>query len=923
MPDRPSGTITFLFTDIEGSTQLWERFPQAMPTALARHDALLQHTMTSHGGYVFKTVGDAFCAAFATAPDGLRAALAAQRALFAEPWGDVGAIRVRMALHTGAVEERDGDYFGPPVNRVARLLSAGAGGQVLVSAVTRELVRAGLPEGCDLRDLGDHHLKDLGQPEHVYQLVAADLPADVPALKTLDTFPNNLPVELTSFIGREREMAETKKLLASARLLTLIGPGGTGKTRLATQLAADLLTTFPNGAWLVELAPLADPALLEQTVAAAFNLRERPGLSLHDMLLGYVRHKRLLLVLDNCEHLVEECARLADTLLRAGAQLKILASSREALGIAGETIYRVPALSLPAPNAATPETLRNSEAAQLFVERAMAAQPRFALTERNAAAVAQVCRRLDGIPLALELAAARVRVLSPEQIATRLDDRFRLLTGGSRTALPRQQTLRALIDWSYDLLTDEERSLLRRLSVFVGGWTLDAAEAVSGDPDALDRLAQLVDKSLVQVEEDDSGEACYELLETIRQYARDRLLEAGEAEAARDAHLRYYQGLAEATAPKLMYIPFQGAQEEWLDACEREKDNYRAAIEWGLDRHPDAALTLCVALAGFWQRRGYRREAYSLMKGVLDWAAGLPRREDDAGRRRDTERARALVALADIGINVVDTETCIEANREAVRLFRELGNQHELAFALAHLGTLHAIFGQVTLAEQPLEEAIVVARQSGNKVALGEALEVEAEFVLALRGQMEQAEANLEESVRLARESGSLWGITISSLVLAELAARRGERDAAAARVQEAMPLLEPLRDRFLVSFMRSRCAHVERHIGCLDEALAIYRDTIVTFHEAGNRPAMAHELECFAFIARAQGDFPRAARLLGAAEALREGVGVPMTGMERIEYDREVAALREQMAPADVDAAWAAGRKMTMDEAIAYALSS
>ncbi|MFN8473690.1 MAG: adenylate/guanylate cyclase domain-containing protein [Anaerolineae bacterium] len=627
MPNRPSGTVTFLFTDIEGSTQLWERFPQAMQTALARHDALLQQTIEGHSGYVFKTVGDAFCAAFTTASDGLHAALAAQRALSTEAWGDVGAIRVRMALHTGAAEERDADYFGPPVNRVARLLSAGAGGQVLLSGVTFELLKGMLPEGCTFRDLGDHHLKDLGQPEHVYQLLAADLPSDFPPIKTLDTFPNNLPVELTSFIGREREMAEVKSLLANARLLTLIGPGGTGKTRLSTQLAADLLTTFPDGAWLVELAPLADPALVLQTVAATFNLRERPGLALNDMLHGYLRHKRLLLLLDNCEHLVEACARLADTLLRVCPLLRVVASSREALGISGETIFRVPALSLPDADGATTDALRCSEAAQLFVERAAAAQPRFALTDRNAGAVAQICRRLDGIPLALELAAARVRVLSAEQIAARLDDRFRLLTGGSRTALPRQQTLRALIDWSYDLLPDEERALLRRLSVFVGGWTLEAAEAVTGDPDTLDRLAQLVDKSLVQVDED-GGDARYGLLETIRQYARDRLLEAGDAEEVRDAHLRYFLGLAEATSPGIAFPPLGIASQDSLDRCEREKDNLRAAMEWAVEKDPEVSLRLATALASFWIVYGYRREAAPLMRTALG-----PPGSPAAGRR--------------------------------------------------------------------------------------------------------------------------------------------------------------------------------------------------------------------------------------------------------------------------------------------------
>src|SRR5581483_10076360 len=537
----PSGTVTFLFTDIEGSTKLWEQYPEAMKIALSKHDEILRKKIEANRGHIIKTTGDGIHAVFGTALDGVLAALDTQRALLAGNWDEIKPhnVKIRIGLHTGEAEARAGDYYGPVLNRAARLMSVGHGGQTLLSTVTADLVREHLSDGASLRDLGEHRLKDLIRSEHVFQLTHPDLPADFPPLKSLDSYSNNLPIQLTSFIGRERELDRAKKQLTSTRLLTLIGPGGTGKTRLSLQIGAEMLPAFADGVWLAELAPLADPSLILQTVASVFGIREQLGMSLNELLIDYLRAKNLLLIMDNCEHLIEACAELIDQLLRTCANLKIVASSREALGISGETVYRVPSLSLPGPDEATREALTQSESVQLFIERATAANPKFDLSEKNASFVAQICRRLDGIPLALELAAARITVFSVEQIASRLDDRFRLLTGGSRTALPRQQTLRALIDWSYDLLTEEERALLRRLSIFAGGWTFDAADAICAKHDVLNILTQLVNKSLVIFDEEGS-EPRYRMLETVRQYARDKLLERGESEEARNAHLDFF-----------------------------------------------------------------------------------------------------------------------------------------------------------------------------------------------------------------------------------------------------------------------------------------------------------------------------------------------------------------------------------------------
>lgn len=948
MGEYPTGTVTFLFTDIEGSTRLWEQRPEAMGLALARHDAQLRQAIEGHQGYVFKTVGDAVCAAFATAREALDAALAGQRALASTtddrpPTTDHGrddrrpttgeanaddqtvvggrssvVLKVRMALHTGVAEARDGDYFGPPLNRVARLLAAGAGGQVLLSSVSHELLRGDLPDGCSLRDLGEHHLKDLGEPERIYQLVAPDLPADFPPLKTLDTYPNNLPLELTRFIGRERETAEAKRLLSTSRLLTLIGPGGAGKTRLATHVAADLLPDYPDGVWLVELAPLADPSRVLQTVATVFNLREAPNVPLAEMLVSYLRNRRALLLLDNCEHLIDACAHLADGLLHACPQVTILASSREALGIAGETVQRVPPLSLPDPGDSALDAIARSEAVQLFVDRATAVQPRFALTQHSAAAIAQVCRRLDAIPLALELAAARVRVLTPEQIATRLDDRFRLLTGGSRTALPRQQTLRALIDWSYDLLPDEERALLRRLSVFAGGWTLEATEAVYPNHDVLDLLTQLVDKSLVLVDDSDADTARYRLLETIRQYARDRLLEAGEAVEARDLHLRYYSHAVEVNAPEIL----GPTGVDWLDECEREHDNYRAALEWGLERDPEAALRLAGVLASFWSARGYRREGYEWLKGLLARLEALPPTDGEAERARIAVRARGLLALSNMSIAQRDSnQVALEASSQAVGLYEQLGEPRLLAFGLAHTGFIAAIHGRIDVAEGRLTEAIALARQTNSRGTLAMALGTYGGLVLVQRGEVAGARAALEESARVGREVGELWGAAQATMGLAHIAGLSGEWDEARTSAREAMAVFDTFHDRHLLNAARSELAHVERHAGNLAEARRLYRETLVAWHELGQRSAAAHEMECLAYIDRAEAHYQRAARLLGAAEVLRERIGIPMLPLERAEYDREVAALREQLDPAALGSEWAAGRALALDEAVTYAL--
>jgi predicted ATPase len=573
-----------------------------MPGALARHDALVCQAIATHHGVVFKTTGDGVHAALESAPDALAAALAAQRALQTEAWAPPGPLRARMALHTGVAEERDGDYFGPALNRMARLLATGHGGQILVSRATHELVCDHLPPDVALRDLGVHYLKDLARPEHIFQLIAADLPTDFPPLETLDRHPNNLPVQPTPLIGRDAEVASLCSLLrrSDVCLVTLSGPGGVGKTRLALQVAAELLDDFDDGAYFVDLAPIGEVALVAPTIAQTLGVRETGNRRLLDSLKDYLREKQVLLVLDNFEHVVAAAPVVAEV-LAAAPRLSVLVTSRVALHLRGEKEVVASPLALPDPQRLPPLAVLSQYAAvELFIERALDVQPNFAVTNENAPAVAEVCYRLDGLPLAIELAAARIKLFAPQTLLARLEKRLPLLTGGARDLPTRQQTLRNTIDWSYELLNAGEQTLFRRLAVFVGGCTLEAAQVicnVEGELawDVVDGLAALLDQSLVQQGDGPDGEPRFTMLETIREYALEQLEAHSEADAVRRRHAEYYLALAETAQPQ-----FQRAERyRWSERTESEHYNLRAALAWALEGGDvEIGGRLAVALAG-------------------------------------------------------------------------------------------------------------------------------------------------------------------------------------------------------------------------------------------------------------------------------------------------------------------------------------
>ncbi len=904
IPPLPTGTVALLFSDIS-DYKVWAPNPDA-PAALARHDAILRATIVQHGGRVLKVVHDTFMAVFAAPEQAVAAALAVQRRLAAEDWGTIGSLRVRLGLHAGPVEMRgDDDYLpGPTLAHALRLMSIGHGGQILLSQSIAVLARDRLPGDARLKDLGAYILPDATEPERFFQIVTPDLPQDFPPLAARAAVHHNLPAQLTSFIGREKEITEIKQLLTptpgpspspvvghqgrgwggvagvGVRLLTLTGSGGTGKTRLALQVAADVLESYSDGVWLVELASLSDSNLVSQTVASVLGVREEPNYPLSKALADYLRPKSLLLILDNCEHLVDACAQLAETLLRACPNVKILASSREALGIAGETIFRVPSLSLPAPRIRRlppVEALAQYESIRLFIDRAVTVRPGFRLTEANAPAVSHICYRLDGVPLAIELAAARMSAMTAEQIAARLDDRFRLLTGGSRTALPRQQTLRALIDWSWDLLSDAERALLRRLAVFVGGWTLEAAEAVVSDnakrsvngkplitdgvslntEDILDLLTHLVDKSLVVMEEQ-VDEMRYRLLETIRQYARDKLLEAGESEQARARHLDFFLQLSEEAEPQLRATD----QLAWLARLETEHDNLRAALQWSLGSEEiEAGLRLAGNLARFWYLRGYWNEGREWLNLMLSPSGG------DAALPESMARARAK-ALRGAGWLADEDGSEIALYTESLALSRQIGDRWGEAFSLRGMVSGLPNWDNPEHVLPRLQESLALFRELRDAWGVGLA-NYNLGWLALNQDESQQAEATWDEGLQLFRQSGDRWGIAVSLNALGYVARLRGNYPRATALTQEGLALFRELGDKAGIALSLTRLGNVAFRRGDYVEATALLEESLAVQRERGGQAGIVDSLYLLGLVACYQGDYPRAVAALEQSLAL------------------------------------------------------
>ena len=837
---------------------------------LERHQAILRSSIEAAGGTEISTEGDAFFVVFQSAVAAVTAAAAAQRSLGSEPWSaGVGAVRVRMGIHTGEAVLGGEDYVGLDVHRAARIAAAAHGGQVLVSAATHALVSGSLPDGLRLRELGEFRLKDLDRPERLAQLVGPGLADDYPPPRTLD-IPSNLPSQVTSFVGREREIGEVCELVRHSRLVTLTGPGGAGKTRLSLRVAEQLQPEYPGGAFFVELAPISDAGMVPTTIAQAIGLREDAQRPVIEILEEHLRDLRLLIVADNFEQ-IHDGAPLVGRLLGAAPRLTVLVSSREVLHLRGEQEYPVPPLGVPDPSVLLPlETLTRFDAVALFIQRAHAVRPDFEVDQQNASAVAAICARLDGLPLGIELAAARIKLFDPIALVARLERSLTtLLTSAARDVPERQRTLRGAIAWSHDLLDSPERTLFRRLAIFVGGCTIDSAVAVC-DPDGelgidtFDALASLVDKSLLRRVRSLDGEPRFQMLETIRDFGLERLAESADLEAIRRRYEDHYVALARAAEPELL-----GARSaEWLDRLDAERDNMRSAIQRAADDgRIEEALDAAGALWRFWQQRGHLVEGRETLHALLDQPAA-------AGPTR--ARARALGGLGSVAYWQADIAVAERAYEEAVEIERGLDDPPGLADALYNAGFVAALLGDRARARTEYDEAIRIYESIGDRSGRQNVREALV-FILLHSGDLPAARAVAEEN----------------------LAARRMDD--------------EPLRTASALSAL----AAINLKDRAFEAAHASLREAIGTYRSAGDSQRMSSLLTVAAALAFAEGDPNRAARISGAAAVIMEPLGRVATPMQLLGVDDPVPAARATLGDADFEAAYAAGRSLTLDEAV------
>ncbi len=948
--DLPTGTITLLFTDIEGSTRLLQQLGDRYELVLADCRRLLRHAFQAHHGQEVDTQGDSFFVAFARATDALSAAVEAQRALASHPWTEGAAVRVRMGLHTGEPSLTHGDFVGLDVHHAARIMSSGHGGQVLLSRTTHNLVKYNLPDDVSLRDLGEHRLKDLGRPIRLFQAVISDLPADFPPLKTLDTHPHNLPVQPTSLVGREREVATVCELLRrqEVRLVTLTGPGGIGKTRLGLQVAAELSEPFVDGMFFVDLASLSDPALVVPTIAQRLGIWEGTGQSLLERLKEGLHQKQALLLLDNFEQVLSAAVQVAD-LLTACPRLKVLVTSRERLHVRAEQEFSVPPLALPAtkllPDLAA---LAQYEAVTLFLQCARAVKADFQLTTANARAVTDICAGLDGLPLAIELAAARLKLLPPQALQARFAKRLPMLTSGAQDAPVRQQTLRNTIAWSYHLLSAQEQCLFRRLAVFAGGCTLEAVEAVCealGDEThkVLDGVASLIDKSLVQQRAQREEEPRLVMLETIREYGLECLESARETETTHQAHAAYYLALAEEAALEL-----QGPQQAaWLEQLELEHDNLRAALGWFLERNGDGssremALRLGGALWKFWSARGLSSEGRTFLERALAGSEGVAA----------SVRAKALSAAADFALlQSVDDRTealCQEslvlyrelgdtrgiasslsmlawvAERrgnfaaasslieESLALNRAVGDKDAIAWSLFSLADNAGLQGEYTRGHALFEESLAIYTELGNKRGIATSLKESALWLFVAQGDQAIVRARLEESLALFRELGDKDGMAYYYWISGWVALSQGDTVTAHALVEQSLALWQEIGQKWYTALSLGMLGKVAAHRGDLVAARALHEESLAIAIASGDKWLTPFCLEELATVVTAQGEAVWGARLWGAAEALRDMVGSHLPPIFRADYERSVAAARTQLGEKVFTVAWAEGRTMT-----------
>jgi len=890
----PSGIVTFLFADLEGSTRLWQAHPDAMGGALARHDDILRAAVMRNRGSVVKTTGDGIYAVFVNPCDAVSSALDAQLALAAEQWGEVGPLRVRMGIHTGSAETRDGDYYGIAVNRAARLMSAAHGEQVLISNASKEFVRDELSSELQLLDLGEHWLRDLSSPERVFQLAGAGLRKEFGPLRAAGALATNLPLQVTSFIGRSEDLTAVSELLAKSRLVTLTGVGGVGKTRLALQVASEELPNFPAGVWMCELSAVDDAGALAQVVAATLGVAPRAGASLEGSICEFLQAKQLLIVLDNCEHVLDAAGRLADALLRRCPGVRILATSREGLGIAGEHVWTVSALSVP-DSSSTATTIAGSDAALLFLERASAVRAAFTLDRATTTAVGNICRRLDGIPLAIELAAARVVAMTAADIATRLDERFRLLQGGGGTADERHQTLRATVDWSYELLSPTERIVFDRLGVFAGSFDAVAAEAVAGDGidgwEVHDALTSLVKKSMVVAAEEVEATSRYQMLETLRYYALERL---EDGDRWRNRHAQHYARFA-VEAGRAVTGPDEVL---WRARIHSELDNLRAAVNWGLSRDKkEAALAVGIVAA-------LARESYlDRSAGIGEWAERARSRTSgvSAGLRSAVLAAAAQEALG---------RDDLEAARALALEAAGEGYPDDCpapAFAHTTLASVSAYTGRPDVALRVIEDASAAVAAAGSDLYSRASLRARAS-ILRTWNEDPRARDEAEEAVGLARRLGNPSALA-DALYALSWAALAEEPDAALRALDEGIALTRSGASDGAFDGSLAQAARLRASSGQADAALILLREALAHSYQVGYWRATRFALTCGVEVLTQ----------LGFSEPAAVVCGWNPGPLSRIAPQR---VLRTVLGPEAYERAAQRGADMTFDEVVEFAIA-